>query len=383
MANQTDIQQLIQGLAPLTVNNGNPNTVYNTPASPFANPAAGLPANWTLGNLPSYKEPNWQQLAAQAQGPMSQFRGWNLGAAGNPPPVIPGTTPPPAGGTPPPIVQTGGPDPGLPRIGGGGLGPGNGLGGGGGGLHPNDGRIRGGSGNGWGILGLTPGDIGNSFTSSAGGGALSKSDFMGGLSSLGSNLSVNLGTFGQQLSNTSLGKALGVNQNGSFNLMQALDWVLPGNLYMSQTGQTNFANIIPALFSKINPLIGFGVAKLMDYFGAKYENTDDSKLNWLQRILKNRYVKNKQNRLANHNGNGGAGGDHAGGGTGGSSGLDMGGGYMGGNSGGIHGTMYGNPFDPNNSFLNDNGFGNFGSSGNWGGWGNPMSMFDFHPSDTK
>ena len=377
MATQTDIQQLIQGLAPLTVNNGNPNTVYNTPASPFANPAAGLPANWTLGNLPSYKEPNWQQLAAQAQGPMAQFRGWNLGAAGNPPPVIPGTTPPPTGrGNPPPIGQTGGPNPPLPHIGGG-NGPGNGPNGG---LGPNDGRIRGGSGNGWGILGLPPGDISTNFTADPGHGSLSKAGFLGGLSSLGTNnLNVDLGSFGQQLASTSLGKALGVNQNGSFNLMQALDWVLPGNLYMSQTGQTNWANLIPALFSKINPLIGFGVAKLMDYFGAKYQNTDDAKLNFLQRMLKHRYQKNQANRHPNGNG-GGGGGDRNGYGGGTNGGGTFIGGSYGTGFGGNPSITIGGP----GSTIGVTPGGLPGGSIQFGGtWGNPMSMFDFHPSDTK
>jgi hypothetical protein len=193
-------------------------------------------------------------------------------------------------------MNTGGNDPALPVGGGFGQGPGTFLG-----RNPNDNSFKAGSGNGWGILGLPPGDISTNFTSSSGGGSISKGSLLNTLGSFGSNLNVSLGSFGQSLSNTAIGHALGITPNGDLNMMQALDWVLPGNLYMSQTGQTNFANIIPAIFSAINPLLGFGVTKLMDAFGAKYANTDDSKLNWLQKLLKNRYNKNQANKNAGHN----------------------------------------------------------------------------------
>jgi hypothetical protein len=412
---QSDIQSLVQNLTgvhttgqafvPSSVNNGNPATTYNAPQSPFVPPApvtqyqpAGsgyvppetnawgswlLPAKQTPTSVPTSTGPDWAALAAKAPpgGLPSGFAGFdaikNTGAGWTPGSTTGGTqwpTVPPSGtGGGPGGPQTGGPNPPVPGTGvgtGGGNHPGTFFGGK---YDPNSGAIRSGSGGGWGLLDLPPGDISTNFSNNSGNGNIKVSDFLGGLNGLGS-LNIDLGSFGQSLAGTSLGKALGVSQNGSFNLAQALDWVLPGNLYMSQTGQTNFANLIPAIFGSINPLLGFGVSKLMDYFGAKYENTDDSKLNWLQKILKNRYVKNKNNRNAAHGG-GGMGG--YGGGTGGTSGLDSGGGYMGGSSGGVHGSLYGNPFNPDATFLNDSGFGNMDL------WGNPMSMFDFHPSDTK
>lgn len=270
----TNVQQLVQGLTP--------------PATP-SGPTQGMPVNWTLGNLPSYQPFDWQKLAGIAPQPTDQFKGFGLStqAPSPTPPAPPMSTPTPPQVTPSlPPVGTGGnlpPHQGIPRF------------------DPNNTLFQNGSGKGWAYLGQTNPELSAGFTTDSNGGQ-SKGSILNSLHGLG-GLDVNLGDFGKQLASTGLGRALGVASDGSFNLVQALDWILPGNLYMAQTGQTNFANIIPALFSAINPLLGFGVTKLMDTFGAKYENTPDDQLNWLQKLLKNRYVKNKANRNAGRGGN--------------------------------------------------------------------------------
>lgn len=109
MATQRDVQQLIQNLTPSGVNNGNPNTVYNTPmptvdaqgrwTTPTVNPAASLPAlnmdavraqltPWQAPTgAPAIRGPILPQMPSMAP----------TGPGGN------GTTPPPGGGTPPPV----------------------------------------------------------------------------------------------------------------------------------------------------------------------------------------------------------------------------------------------------------------------------------------
>lgn len=74
MATQTDVQQLIQGLGPSGVNNGNPNTAYNNPPIPmqnaagqWVNPATTPAASIAALDLPalSAQTPTWQAPAGQ------------------------------------------------------------------------------------------------------------------------------------------------------------------------------------------------------------------------------------------------------------------------------------------------------------------------------
>lgn len=66
MPTQTDVQKLIQGLAPGSVNNGNPNTIYNTPAT-VANMA---PVDPHLATVPP------SQLTLPPVTPSSQLGAW-------------------------------------------------------------------------------------------------------------------------------------------------------------------------------------------------------------------------------------------------------------------------------------------------------------------
>lgn len=123
MANQTDVQKLIQSLVPSAVNNGNPNTVYNT-APPTLDAAGTL----YTPNLPSAASVTALQRAGVAL-PASQ--GWQApvggGGANLPKPVLPAFTGNPGWVPMTPPANTGGggggsgggiggnPTPNLPR----------------------------------------------------------------------------------------------------------------------------------------------------------------------------------------------------------------------------------------------------------------------------
>lgn len=320
----TNVQQLIQGLAP-SANNGNPNTVYNTPASPFANPAQGLPANWTLGNLPSYKPLDWQKLAANAPQPLDNFKGWGLGQP------MPNTPPPgnPPPGTPPGGVQTGGNLP--PQVGGAGgnLPSHNNGGGDAGGLWktPNDPRI-GTMGSGSGIQFLDPNMqsmFEQSFSAQSGPNTLSKNDFMGMLNADGLNASLPLGSFGQDLHNTALGRKLGIKSDGTVDVGQILDLFIKGNFYMGQTGKYNWANLLPlGVGAILGPMAGMLMGNWMKAQGKQWANYTDQQIDdslkgkpfakaraWWRKLVRNSYRMNAENNAAGHNiniGGGGAGG---------------------------------------------------------------------------
>lgn len=403
---QSNIQSLLQDLTgvhtggqswvPNSGVSGNPNTAYNNAPPMSGNDPAqqmGSPSMSTGGNLPPQvvgpnpqtqtgvpwavpKTPNgqvdWSQLSGQpasnaVPGGFKGFPnilqgagvGWKPDAVGigTPTPPPPGSPPPvPPGGTPPPNVHptTGGPD------------PANQWGGGDGRFNgPNDpifnDRSKLTNGGGLDLLGVPSefrGDLYSGSQQGAGQGGVSSRDFMAAFGQLG-NMSMNLGSAGKSLGSTALGRALGVTPDGTVDVMQILDLFIPGNVWMGETHQTNLMNMIPALAGKINPLLGIAVSKVMDYFGAKYANEDDSKLGTgllgkIRRAVRNRYMKNQANKAAGHGGpganaGGGMGGDHSGGGFGGSwlDGGGVGGFTSGGSSGGGQWVdSSGNPVDP-------------------------------------
>lgn len=332
MAAQSNIQSLLQDLSgvhsagqawvPSSVNNGNPNTAYNQPKVYQTNPAAGYipPAtngfgNWQMSAAPvpaapasQFQGPDWQALAAKApeNNIPAGFKGfpniladagggWAPGTTGvgtpTTPPVTPPVTPP---GTPTGGTNTGG---NLPPAGGGGTFRSKLTG-------PNDPLLNGGltGGRGLQLLDLPEGFTSGMFSTTRTDGSVSGSDFGNAFKELG-DMNVNLGSVGVSLSNTSLGRALGIKTDGTINVAQIADLFIPSNVYMSQTGQMNWANLIPTLAGSLNPVLGFAVTKLMNYFGHKYANEDDSKLGtglagWWRRLVKNRYLKNQANKNA-------------------------------------------------------------------------------------
>jgi hypothetical protein len=134
MPTQTDIQQLIQQLTPSGVNNGNPNTVYNTPGTPMQPaPAVGVAPPPTMnpdGTMNMNSIPQTADLSALLPVRTSQELGvWNappltnnrpqwqlpfsnLPSLGNTAPTQP-TTPPPVTPSTGGGVTTGGGDFGL------------------------------------------------------------------------------------------------------------------------------------------------------------------------------------------------------------------------------------------------------------------------------
>lgn len=132
MPNQTDVQKLIQGLAPGAVNNGNPNTVYNTPGTVMGGTPSVPPpttdglGNWSLNNLPQAATLGAPQLQLPPVVGSSQLGSWTapqnpaalnlpqwkLMQYGNTGTTPPGTTTPPPTAPPP---RTGGPTP--PNVG--------------------------------------------------------------------------------------------------------------------------------------------------------------------------------------------------------------------------------------------------------------------------
>jgi hypothetical protein len=336
MADQSSIQTVLQKLAgtasagqanlPSSINNGNPNTIYNQkpPQGGYLPPVTNGFDQWRINPMPqSQTAPvNWQSLAANAPGnnlssmlpkwpttvPVVNVPGWG---GTTPPPVVPGTTPLPPPGTPV-VPGTGGNLGNHP--GGGGVG-----GGGGGGLNT-------GSGRGLRELDLVPGSIGlfdkqttgtelsKTLDDSVGWGDLAQGDIQGILGT-----SLNLGQAGSSLANSALGRSLGIKADGTLSIGEILDWVIPGNIYMSQTGKLNLLSAIPGLLSKLNPVLGMAAGAAMKWL-AEHTNIKALK-NWLQRI--------KDNKAAGRGGNG----DFGVGSPGGPGSMLGGGSFMGGSEG--------------------------------------------------
>ena len=124
MATQTDVQQLIQGLTPGGVNNGNPNTAYNNAAIPmqnaagqWMNPATSPAASIAALNLApiSTQLPVWQAPAASTANLLGMLPQLNGQLPISPVPGGAVTTPPVSGSPsvnlPEPPVQIGGGSP--------------------------------------------------------------------------------------------------------------------------------------------------------------------------------------------------------------------------------------------------------------------------------
>ena len=329
MANQSNLQQLLQNLAgthtagqanvPSSVNNGNPNTVYNLPqtppptVAPWVNPPANPKWNTMVAPVNKYQLPALAPFVPNTNG----GTGW-----GTPPPTTPPVIPGVPGGPDVhiPPGETGGPNTGgnLPPTTGGNGGPN-------GGAENNTGSGRGldwldlgGDRTLGGVFSPEPSgthtDLSGSVTDSAGWGGISTNDIQAI-----AGTSLNLGSAGAALADTALGRSLGITQDGSLSIGQVLDWVIPGNVYMSQTGKFNLLNAIPGILARVNPLLGKLARAAMTWL-AKNTNIKPLK-NWLAR--------NQENRAPGN-------------------GFDGGGGPVGnvGSGGGVIGGSFGSGFDP-------------------------------------
>lgn len=222
MAEQRDVQQLIQSLTPSGVNNGNPNTAYNNPSIPMmdafgnwstprVNPAATVSFNRAAPALPASTPLNLPRLPS--------------GILGSSPVQGGGVTTPSTGGTitpwtPPVQAGTGGNTPAVPT-------PPTTGGGVGGGYTQDD-------------LANVLNQIGGQFGGSYGGGGF-------GGETAGSSAS------GRGLWDSSpwLAQRLGVNPEGGFDWQQILDVIsepfIRGDFWNAQTNTWNPGTATAAL----------------------------------------------------------------------------------------------------------------------------------------
>lgn len=271
MATQTDVQQLIQSLVPSSVNNGNPNTIYNasplpatSPAGewyiPDVNPAATLQAlNLSLGT--------WVPPAGTGGGirPNGVI---NFGGITTNPNWVPSTNP----NNNPNFNPGGG--------GGGGTGgtqtPGGTAGGGGGGAPVSNGTN----------IGIPPLSTHNNgyFGSITPGGGFTGS--FGG----------NGGASGLWGVSPALARQLGMNADGSISWQQILDMVtepfISGNYWNSQTNSWN-QNALGEFLGQA--VLGLpGVSSLMDAIArSRIAGGADETNSWIVR----NYMENVQNDL--------------------------------------------------------------------------------------
>lgn len=88
--------------------------------------------------------------------------------------------------------------------------------------------------------------------------------------------------------------ALGVSPEGSLNWQQIADFVLPGNVYLSQTGQWDASNFIAAMLGEIT---GLPIDSLLTKLGQWQAGQDDPE-NWFEKMLIDHYMDKAQNQLA-------------------------------------------------------------------------------------
>lgn len=261
MATQTDVQQLIQGLTPSAVNNGNPNTAYNNAPGGGGAPVMDAFGNWSLpqvsraasvalnrglpaGVLPAApaRQPFFPPLP-----PLILNPDW-----ATPPVVQPPVAPPVA----PPVVAPVAPPPSTPLVP-----PGSGIG---------DGTGQGG----W--MGGGIRDIQDTAT------------FNGIGATNGMNL-INSGAFG----NTTGG---GTSPLSDLGWQDYLDMILPGNAYLSGTGQWDLSNLLGGLGDMLAGLPGVSYGDAVDALGRLgIDQGWDSNNFFVQQ-----YMDNALNRVANN-----------------------------------------------------------------------------------
>lgn len=273
MATQTDVQQLIQGLTPTAVNNGNPNTAYNNSARTVINPndyvarISGAPipqmdaqGNWLMGQISQSPTVDFSPRDLTALLPRTQINmpvmprlpmlGGGGGGGGTAPVVTPPTTQPPVVSPP---VDTGGNTP--PSTGGGGNTGSVSLGGGGGNT-------------------TLPGNNLNNLPPLG--------SFQGGLNTGGNGAVTELPDWQQILDMA--GDAFG----------------LPGNWYLQNTGQWDISNILQGLGDyATGGLASLGLDALTQlYTDSKSGMFRDSAPQWLQDHLRDN-VQNEATGLLN------------------------------------------------------------------------------------
>ena len=335
MADQRDVQQLIQSLVPASGNAGNPNTAYNNPTpdawlqgwnGPQVSPAASLGPTNLAGQtvtipaltLPAQVGNAWNQPIPQLPGirlPSFTTGGQPGGSWGItrpdvtptnpviPPGVQPGTGPvaPPAD-TP---VDVGIPVDWDALLGGGGGGgdpgtwapPGVGSPGFGGGLPSTSTQnTYGGS-----VSGTKNSDGTWNFTSPSYGGFGSKGSTESGLLQFIDAVTEpwTRGDWYNPNDNRSLWQQLGIqDQQGKIDWKQGIDMAtqifLPANLYLSNLGRWDASNAVVGVLDRFTGGLG---SKVLNKWGASLSNKDPSTYNWLERLVVDHWQDSAMNML--------------------------------------------------------------------------------------
>lgn len=294
MPTQPEVQSWVQAMSPNTaVNNGNPNTVYNTPATVMNQspvPVAVNPA-WAHGVLPnipmvtaggSWMLPQIQQGApgsgwvAPPTTPLNLPR-WTLPTfpAGGTPPAGGGAAPPPGGTPPGPQSPSGA---GGPAV----------VGGGGG-------------------VSEQPGTPPTGITVFGEGGPWNQSysiydpvfqSVWGSPDGTGKLTPDTLNGFIQKLQADGKWGELVDPATGKLDWRQLIDMVtepwFQSNMYLSGLNQWDTSNVLAGL---AQALTGLPVAELMGNLGAWQAGQDDER-NWLEQMLVDHWADNARNMIA-------------------------------------------------------------------------------------
>ena len=362
---QTDIQQMIQGLTPSAVNNGNPNTAYN-----FAPPTQDAQGNWFGGGVTPAASLGALQLTPVTPWTPPQGTGGNAGGGlldllptmpEGGIPTNPNWQPAPA---PSPVPQPGGP------VTGGGKGPqgqggvdrpATGIGGG---------NAGGATGNPPRYDGLGPGSNPPGTISGVDVRAWANTFNQAGLPVDSNTGRVNAG----QLKDSDWGKFFS-NVANSPAFGNIADIFIPGDAYDRDTGW-DASNVITSIAERFIPFLNVLPGNQLDWIADKVSDwIDNSPDNWLLKLLPDSVKKAIQNhvkdqrkqrearearRKGGSTGGGGAGGFF--GNVGGIGGVDLGGLF----GGGMPSTNTGTVSVGNNTRVDQLVSGNPVLDGSWG-----------------
>lgn len=341
-------QALAQSNTPSWVNNGNPNTVYNvTPAEGgYVPPQSNVMGDWSINKPRAYQPTNWDALTQDVEKSLVKPT-WNV-ATSVPPPVVQQPQQPvqqqpqaPASITVPDqlVVSVKGvpsrnnalysSDPAYRRAwdevaahhqnqfksgytkesdgtaiynhiaslyrqyaGGGGANPNQAAAtaGGGGGAA--------GNGGGNGQTASQSGGVGGTILGFGGSGSGIKSS--NGASGTGAKMS--FGSGGGNYSGAStlynmapeVANKLGINPNGTISWQQLADYLIPGDAYLSKTGQWDVSNVVTAMLGQIT---GLPVDSILTKLGQVQAGQDDPQ-NFIERMLIDHYMDKLNNQLA-------------------------------------------------------------------------------------
>lgn len=87
---------------------------------------------------------------------------------------------------------------------------------------------------------------------------------------------------------------LGINPNGTISWQQLADYVIPGDAYLSKTGQWDVSNVVTAMLGEIT---GLPIDSILTKLGEIQAGQDDPQ-NFIERMLIDHYMDKLNNKLA-------------------------------------------------------------------------------------